>query len=167
MAERLRRCSLATALLLGLLLWHSSACAETLHGRVSWIHDGDTIEVTGVGTVRLLGIDSPEAEASARDRYFQRWNIAPATLRRIHQQGKDYLIDTLKSRTVTLETEAGPRDRHGRLLAYVYTPNRQLLNRQLLEQGYAVVYRRFDFELKADFLAAENRARDNKRGLWQ
>ncbi len=165
--RRLRRCCLATVLLLGLLLWLTTACAETLHGRVSWIHDGDTIKVTGIGTVRLLGIDAPESENSTRDRYFQRWNITPAALRRIHYQGKTCLIATLKGQIVTLETEAEPRDRHGRLLAYVFTPDGQLLNRWLLEQGYAVVYRRFDFTRKADFLEAETRARRSKAGLWK
>lgn len=165
--RRLRRFSLPAALLLCLLLWQTLAGAETLHGQVSWIYDGDTIEVAGVGTVRLLGIDAPERETSWRDNYFQRWAIAPATLRQIHGAGKAHLIETLKGQSVTLQTENKQRDRYNRLLAYVYLPDGRLLNQLLLEKGYAVVYRRFDFELKADFLAAENRGRDNKRGLWQ
>ena len=123
--------------------------------------------MSGIGTVRLLGIDAPEYEASRRDRYYRRWGIDPATLRRIHREGKAYLIDSLKGRTVALATGKEQRDRHGRLLAYVYLPDGRLLNRLLLKKGYAVVYRRFDFELKADFLEAEDRARRTKLGLWQ
>jgi len=59
-----------------------------------------------------------------------------------------------------------PRDKYGRLLAYVYLPNGRLLNRLLAEQGMAVVYRRFSFNMKADFLAAEAEARKSRTGLW-
>ena len=58
------------------------------------------------------------------------------------------------------------RDRHGRLLAYVYLPDGRLLNRILIEQGLAVVYRRFEFTMKEDFLVAEKQARQNEAGLW-
>ncbi|RME39217.1 MAG: thermonuclease family protein, partial [Deltaproteobacteria bacterium] len=41
-------------------------------GRVSWIYDGDTLKVEGIGKVRLLGIDAPEHEDSYRDRFYRR-----------------------------------------------------------------------------------------------
>ncbi|MEJ2700672.1 MAG: thermonuclease family protein, partial [Desulfuromonadales bacterium] len=59
------------------------------------------------------------------------------------------------------------RDRYGRLLAYVVLPDGRMLNRLLLEKGYAAVYRRFDFRLKQDFLRAEADARRRQVGLWQ
>jgi len=166
MLQRLRRRALTAALLFCMLL-PTLAAADTLSGRVQWIYDGDSIEVTGVGTVRLLGIDAPEYKPSQRDRYYQRWGIAPATLRRINQEGKTYLIDSVKGETVVLKTEEKKRDRYNRLLAYVTLPDGRLLNRLLLERGYAVVYRRFDFEKKTDFLTAEKMSRDNRQGLWQ
>jgi micrococcal nuclease len=166
MLQRLRRRALSTALLLCMLL-PTLAAADTLSGRVKWIYDGDTIEVAGIGTVRLLGIDAPEYKASQRDRYYQRWGIEPSTLRRIHEEGKTFLIETLKGEVVVLETEAGKRDRYNRLLAFVYLPDGRLLNQLLLEQGFAVVYRRFDFKLKSDFLKTEELSRNNRQGLWQ
>ncbi len=166
MLQRLQRSALTGVLLLCILLLPTLSAAESLSGRVKWIYDGDTIEVAGIGTVRLLGIDAPEHEASQRDRYYQRWGIEPATLRRIHKEGKSYLIETLTGQTVMLETEQEQRDRYNRLLAYVYLPDGRLLNRLLLEKGYAVVYRRFDFALKSDFLTAEEPARCHKLGLW-
>jgi len=72
MLQRLPHRVLTAALLLCLLL-PTLAAAETLSGRVKWIYDGDSIEVAGIGTVRLLGIDAPEHKASQRDRYYQRW----------------------------------------------------------------------------------------------
>lgn len=150
-----------------LLVLPSLSAAATLSGMVQWIHDGDTIQVGGIGTVRLLGIDAPEQEASHRDRFFRRWKISPENLRRTHREGKTYLIGTLKGQTVLLKTDAEQRDRYGRLLAYVYTPEDKLVNQDLLEKGYAVVYRRFDFGLKEEFLAAEAEARNARRGVWR
>ncbi len=162
----------ARAFLLLILLWGALCpptlvARDTLTGTVRWIYDGDSIEVTGIGPVRLLGIDAPEHEASSRDAWFRRQGIAPAVLRRINKEGRSFLIANVKNQTVTLTCEPESRDRHGRLLAYVTLPDGRLLNRLLLEKGYAVVYRRFDFAFKADFLAAESEARRNRAGLWQ
>jgi micrococcal nuclease len=136
-------------------------------GTVRWIYDGDSIEVTGIGPVRLLGIDTPEQRASSRDDWFLRQGIHPSTLRRISEKSRNFLIANLKGRTVTLACEQEPRDRYGRLLAYVRLPDGTLINRMLLEKGYAVVYRRFDFTYKKTFLKVEADARRHKRGLWQ
>lgn len=166
----LSRLSTHTLLLL-ILLWPAfsrpaPAAPDTLTGTVRWIYDGDTIEVAGIGPVRLLGIDAPEHEASSRDAWFRRQGIAPAVLRRINKEGRRFFIANVKNRTVALFCEPESRDRHGRLLAYVTLPDGRLLNRLMLEKGYAVVYRRFDFALKDDFLAAEAEARRNRAGLW-
>ncbi len=166
----LRRLSASTLLLI--LLWPAlcppaRAAQDTLTGAVRWIYDGDSIEVAGIGPVRLLGIDAPEREASSRDAWFRRQGIAPAVLRRINREGRRFLIANVKNRTVALTCEPESRDRHGRLLAYVTLPDGRLLNRLMLEKGYAAVYRRFDFALKDDFLEAEAEARRNRVGLWE
>jgi micrococcal nuclease len=138
-----------------------------LRGKVSWVYDGDTIAVNGLGKVRLLGIDAPEHEDSERDRFYRRWDIPPQRLRSISRSAVAYLIRTAKGREVTLVLDREPRDRYGRLLAYVYLPDGALLNRTLLEQGYASVFRKYDFRLKTEFLAAEQRARKDGVGLWK
>jgi micrococcal nuclease len=149
------------------LLGAGLVAAADLHGRVTWINDGDTLQVAGVGAVRLIGIDSPEMEDSPRDRYYQRQGIDRVVLRRVAREALRFNIRTVKGETVTLRTDAERRDRYGRLLAYVVLPDGHLLNRLLLEKGYAAVYRRFDFRLKKDFLRAEAEARHRHLGLWQ
>jgi len=155
-----------------LLLLLSAAClasttAATLQGTVTWIYDGDTIEVAKVGKVRLIGIDTPEKDDSDRDDFYLRQGVNRATLRRVAGQSRQFLIETVKGQRVTLEADAEEYDRHGRRLAYVFLPDGSLLNEQLLARGYAAVYRRFDFRLKPDFEKVEALARQRALGLWE
>ncbi len=146
----------------------SSRAAESeVRGTVSWIYDGDTLKVEGLGKVRLIGIDTPERDDSERDRVFLRRGIDRRRLRQIANEALQFNIRTVKNQTVRLRFEGERRDRHGRLLAYVVLPDGQLLNRLLLEQGYALVYRRFDFSLKEAFLRSEDQAQGRGVGLWQ
>ena len=148
-----------------------SACAEEsgtgLQGTVTWIYDGDTLKVDPHGKVRLIGIDTPERENSKRDSYLIKKGISAARQREIYQQAKTFNIKQIKGQQVTLTLDDPERDRHGRLLAYLYLPDGRMLNRVLLEQGLAVVYKRFSFRMKEDFLTAETEAMKNKRGLWE
>jgi len=152
--------------LIGLLL-AAGVAAEPRSGRVERVYDGDTLVVAGIGEVRLVGIDAPEHAASERDAYYLRRGIAAATLRRVAARAKSYVQQQAHAKLVRLEPGSAGRDRYGRLLAYVYLPDGRLLNRLLLDEGLAVVYRRFDFAQKPDFLAAEAQARQRGAGLWR
>ena len=148
-----------------------SACAEesgsVLQGTVTWIYDGDTLKVDPHGKVRLIGIDTPEKENSKRDSYLIKKGISTARQRELYQQAKTFNIEQVKGQQVTLTLDDPERDRYGRLLVYLHLPDGLMLNRVLLEQGLAVVYRRFSFHMKEDFLTAEAEAMKNKRGLWE
>ncbi|MBD1401195.1 thermonuclease family protein [Pelovirga terrestris] len=157
-------------LLVLLLLVQLCACrqAEAVSGRVTWVYDGDTIEVEHIGRVRLLGIDAPEAEASDRDRFYRhRFKISPATLRTVARQAGQFVIRHSRNQIVRLEFDRERTDQYERTLAYVYLPDGRLLNQLLVEEGLAAVFRRAEFELKDQFLAAEDKARNQKRGLWR
>ena len=153
-----------------LLLVQLCACqqADAVSGQVTWVHDGDTIEVEHIGPVRLLGIDTPEAEDSERDRFYRnRFEIPPPTLRTVARQATDFVIQHSRNRTVSLTFDRERKDTHGRTLAYVYLPDGRLLNQLLVEEGLAAVFLRSEFKLKDQFLAAEAKARNHKRGLWR
>lgn len=137
-----------------------------LAGTVLRVFDGDTLEVENIGKVRLIGIDVPETEESERDTFYLRQGLSRATLRQVSREARAFAFANAKGRRVSLTLDRESRDRHGRLLAYVHLPDGRLLNRLLLENGLASVYRRFDFRLKADFLAAEKDARQRGIGLW-
>ena len=137
-------------------------------GSVSWIYDGDTLRVDGVGKVRLLGIDTPESENSPRDTFYQKkFGIGAKRLRAVARHAKKYNIKNVKGLRIRLITDREKRDKYGRLLAYLYLPDGRLLNRILLERGMASVFRRYRFSHKDDFLAAEKKAHDAGIGLWQ
>ncbi|WP_432822288.1 thermonuclease family protein [Trichloromonas sp.] len=159
------------AALLALFFTLALGCAEADQqgptGTVSWIYDGDTLKVDGIGKVRLLGIDTPEKKDSSRDHYLQQQGVSSKVLRRMAKESLQFNIAEVKGKRVRLEFDGNRQDRHGRTLAYVYLPDGTLLNRLLIEKGYAVVYRRFDFRLKEDFLRAEAAARDRRAGVWQ
>jgi len=161
----IKKASLTIALL---ILSAVSLYAAEFRGRVTWIYDGDTIEVENIGKVRLLGIDTPEYQDSPRDKFYRKnFALAPEKLREIAQQAKNFSIREVKDRRVRMETDQQPYDKHKRLLAYVYLPGGDMLNRLLLEQGLAAVFRRYDFRYKKDFLKTEKLARKRGRGLWK
>jgi micrococcal nuclease len=147
-----------------------NACAEepgpAPQGVVTRVYDGDTLEIDAVGKVRLIGIDVPEKENSNRDQFLTSKGIPVARQRQISRQAREFNLQQVKGLQVSMSLDDPLRDRHGRLLAYVHLPDGRILNQVLVEQGLAVVYRRFDFRMKEEFLASERRARERKLGLW-
>lgn len=61
------------------------------------------------------------------------------------------------------------RDRDGQMLAYVFWQSDSLLvNKEIIRQVYGHAFTKYSFDsarLK-EFRAAEQEARENKRGLW-
>jgi micrococcal nuclease len=160
-------CRWAAFLLFCLLLAASLVQAESLQVKVLYVYDGDTLRVSGVGKVRLLGIDTPERERSERDQAFIRQGANPARLSSAAAAARTRVVRLAQGQRVKLTFDHERHDRYGRTLAYVTLPDGRLLNQLLLEEGHAIVYRRFDFRLKKEFLAAEERARSQGVGMWR
>lgn len=129
-------------------------------GVVTHLVDGDTLDVDLDGTterVRLIGVDTPESVAPNRP------------VQCYGTEASAYLAALVPvGSTVRLERDAEARDQYGRLLAYVYRADDDLLvNLALVEQGYADAVTYGDNEALYDRLvAAEVEARDGGRGLW-
>ncbi len=124
--------------------------------------DGDTIRVAGHGTVRLLGVDTPETKHPTKG------------VQACGPEASIFTRDWLAGQRVTLEFEgkgARPtRDKYGRALAYVrpaaWGRSSRTFNRLLIEQGYSPAYVRFPFRRRAEFIEAEASARTRGVGLW-
>lgn len=128
------------------------ALAETLVGTCVSAHDGDTLTVQIRGQqekVRLLGIDTPELAQAP-------WGPRAAAFTRRLAVGHE----------VRLETDVQPRDRYGRILAYVHV-GRTFLNLELARQGYAMLLTYPpNVAHTADFVAATREARTRGLNIW-
>jgi micrococcal nuclease len=124
---------------------------------VVYVDDGDTIDVQIGGhieRVRYIGIDAPEVPHHGQGG--TQGGEAAARLNRA-------MVDR---RRVRLEGDVEPRDRYGRLLAYVWL-GETMVNLEMVHRGYAraltippnLRYARW-------FTGAEAEARAAGRGLW-
>ena len=151
-----------------LLLIGPAAALQLQTGTVTWVYDGDTLQVEPIGKVRLLGIDTPESKDSQRDNYYRsRYQLSRKRLRQIARQAKEFNIEQTKGKPVQLQFDGDKTDKYQRKLAYLYLPNGHMLNRILLEKGLASVFRRYDFTYKDDFISLEQAARTKRLGLWR
>ena len=117
---------------------------------VTRIIDGDGIECEGTGRVRLIGIDTPELD---QDPYGRQAAAALASFVRVGS-------------TVRLEQDVEPRDRYGRLLAYVWVDS-TLVNWRMVREGWAVLLTYQPNVQYVDWLIeAERKAREERRALW-
>ena len=123
--------------------------AAEIAGRATVI-DGDTIEMRGQ-RIRLFGIDSPESAQLCR---------ADQKTYRCGQQAALALADRIGERTVRCQQR--DVDRYGRVVAVCYVGGEDL-DRWMVEQGWAVAFRKYSL----DYVDAENDAREARRGIWQ
>jgi micrococcal nuclease len=166
--------SLALAIFSALLISQNALAHPTQRtiATVLYVTDGDTIKVKINGrkeSVRLIGIDAPESRAN--DRAYKQALRSRADLETIlalGKQSKQFLSQRLPaSSTVQLEEDVQPRDRYGRLLAYVYLPNGMMVNEEILISGYASVLTiPPNVRYVERFTRAAKEARKAKRGLW-
>lgn len=123
--------------------------------KVVAVHDGDTVSVV-IGQkserVRLLGIDAPEMGQRP-------WGA----------KAKKHLEGLLKRSgwTVSLELDIEKRDKYGRLLAYLWSKDNKLINLEMVEDGYAVLFTLPPNVKHADELRnAQRLAREKSLGIW-
>lgn len=173
---------LITAAALALILWFAWKYAipklEQKDSRnkteyeVTKVFDGDTFEVL-IGSkrekVRMLGIDTPESYDSDKlNSDAERTKRDKATIKKLGRLSTNFTKSLIENKRVLLETrpEDDNKDRYGRLLRYVYLPDGTHVNKLIVEEGYAVAYRRFKVYREKELVIAEKDARENKRGLW-
>lgn len=121
--------------------------------------DGDTIELRDGRFVRYIGIDTPEV----RRRVGERWVVDPEPFARAATDANRRLVE---DQPVRLEYDVQPKDRHGRILAYVYVGER-MVNEELLAEGVAQPLTIPPNVRYAErFRTAAARARRAGRGLW-
>ncbi|MGQ9673441.1 MAG: thermonuclease family protein [Candidatus Aminicenantales bacterium] len=129
-------------------------------GRVIIVHDADTIGVRFADgseqRVRLIGVDAPELD-DPREEVSLKAHLA-----------KRFAFFHLYNQEITLTYDQPLRDKHGRLLAYVWFKEGTLFNEFILREGFALAYFAFPFrkDFQERFRKAQNEARESGRGLW-
>ena len=123
------------------------ANTNSASGRVISVVDGDTITIIGDGNtqykIRLNAIDAPEKSQA------------------FGQKSKQQLSNYVFGKDVTVTWKS--KDKYGRILGTVFVGGKDI-NLQMVRDGYAHHYKRFDSS--PAYAAAEAEARQNRRGLW-
>ena len=127
---------------------------------VTKITDGDTIHLSMDGrdeTVRLIGINTPETVDPRR------------AVECFGKEASERMKEIAKGKIVRLEYDDSQsvRDTYGRLLAYVYLEDGEMINRKMVAEGYAYEYTYLTpYKYQKDFRELQRLAQSAKRGLW-
>ncbi len=150
--------------------------ASPLHAQqtttVTRIVDGDTLKVfylEGEESIRLIGIDTPESRVNKKTKKdAKRSGQDIETIIAMGKRATEYVESLVKpGGLITIEFDVQERDRYKRLLGYVYLPNGNMLNEEIVKAGYASVMTiPPNVKYKDRFLIAYQEARERKVGLW-
>ncbi|MCB1467033.1 MAG: thermonuclease family protein [Rhizobiaceae bacterium] len=124
------------------------AAAQTVVGTAAVI-DGDTIEI-GETRVRLSGIDAPEGR-QACERDGAQWACGEDSARQLRS--------LVEGRQVVCHGNG--YDDYGRVIAACEAVGLEL-NRTMVQQGWAVAFRRYS----QGYVADETRAKTTRLGIW-
>lgn len=124
------------------------------------VTDGDTIVVEKSGKeekIRLIGIDTPELHDGR------------GGVECFANEAKNKLEEILEGHKIRLELDQsqGERDRYGRLLSFVFRDDNMLVNKFMLQNGFAYEYTyNKPYKYQDDFKRDESYAKENEIGLW-
>jgi micrococcal nuclease len=126
---------------------------ERTSARVTKHTDGDTLWLSGVGKVRLIGVDTPEVSG---------------VVECFGREASDFVRRTAPlGSALRYRLGVDERDRYGRALAYVWLRDGRFLNRLLVARGYGqplTVPPNVEYE--DVFVRAARGAREAGLGLW-
>jgi len=127
--------------------------------RVTRVIDGDTVEICCLEgrpeKVRYIGVNTPETNHPSKG------------VEEYGHEAKEANRRLVAGKAVRLELDVDPRDRYGRLLAYVYLEDGTFVNAWLVEQGFAQVMTvPPNVKYQELLLKLQRGARDRGKGLW-
>ena len=122
--------------------------------RVSRVVDGDTVDIKGLGTIRLIGVDTPESVHPDKPvQYFAK-------------EAATFLKQFIENKEVRVEYEGSRDGGWGRGRAYLYLADGTLVNAELIKGSYGRAYNSFPFSKLREFQEYEREAMRREVGMW-
>ncbi len=148
----------------------SAVTGERFPATVLRVIDGDTLRVRAgetETTVRLLGIDTPEASANRKAQTdAAECRVPVEEIVRAGRKAKAF-ITAAAPPGIEVTLAAAGVDVYGRTLAYVYLPDDRCLNDLALRAGAALAPQRYRHARRGEFAEMERTAREQRRGFWK
>ena len=122
---------------------------------VKSVYDGDSILLDSGEKIRYLGIDTPEIDHSGGKSQF------------MAHAARNLNVKLVNRARVRMEYDRKRRDRHGRVLAYVFLEDGQMVNAILLRKGLAhLMFKRPNFKYFSFLLSCQRQAMEKRIGMW-
>ena len=123
--------------------------------KVKEVTDGDTLLLTNGEYVCLIGLNTPETKHPQKP------------VERFVKEAYLFTKQMVEGKEVRLEYDQTRKDRHGRILAYVYLLDGTFFNAEIIKQGYGFAYTKYPFKYMEEFRQYEREAKEKRRGLWK
>ena len=120
---------------------------------VQRVVDGDTLIVASGDRIRLAGIDAPESKHPQKP------------VQCLSEEASAFLSRLVDGKRIDCKVDSQGRDRYGRLLCHVFVGG-SYVNRLLVDEGLAIVYRAKRSDRHSELLVAEEKARGSGKGVW-
>ena len=118
--------------------------------------DGDTVKISEIGTLRLIGIDTPETKDPRK------------VVQCFGKESSENAKKLLSGQKVWLEYDESKSktDKYRRTLAYIFREDGYFYNLEAVKNGFAHSYREYPHPKLDEFNLAEKQAREGKIGFW-
>lgn len=127
------------------------------------IVDGDTVDINlrdgkfPTTRIRLLGVDTPETKRISQPEMYFSGEATEFTK----------TLCLRKQVIVRLGTSKKTRGTYGRLLAYIELEDGEILNSELIINGFGYADTRFAHDFYDEYISLQKDARAKKSGLWK
>jgi endonuclease YncB( thermonuclease family) len=133
---------------------------DTEFHKCTSVADGDTLSLEGLGTVRFIGVDTPEK------------NHPQLPVQFMSKEAGVFMEKICLGKKIRLAYDPYDEDKrgnYGRVLGYAYLEDGTFLQEELIKNGYAIAYTKYPLDegRKAQFLAWEQEAKKSGIGLWK
>jgi micrococcal nuclease len=123
---------------------------------VKQVYDGDTVVLSTGEQVRYIGVDSPEIDHQGGKSDF------------LAHEARQINAKLVQGKSIRMEFDQERYDRHGRLLAYVFLENGNMVNEFLVRKGFArVLPKPPNLKYFSLLLDSQRRAMVERFGIWQ